>query len=91
MLVMVVLYADAAVGENVSYSFFLSNCLFHFRVTGGVSLHAVGFFLSVFALPWVNRLALKKYMNTGRTKTRNGGDWELNRVLTTETPHHWDS
>lgn len=57
MLVMVVLCADSAEGENVSYSFLFSNCLFHFRVTGSVSLHAGGFFQSVFSLQWVNRLA----------------------------------
>lgn len=47
MLVTVVLCADAAMGECLSYSFFLSNCLFHFRVTGSVSVRAVGFFVCV--------------------------------------------
>lgn len=40
-----VLHADAAMGENVFYSFFLSNWLFYFRVTGTESMHALGFFI----------------------------------------------
>lgn len=72
MLVAVVLCADAAVGENVSYSFFLSNCLFCLRVTWSVSMNASGAdSLSVFALLQVNRLGSKNYMTAGRTKNRS--------------------
>lgn len=88
MLVTVVLCAGAAVGENVSCSFSPLNRLLHFRVTGSVSLQALGLFVGIVALLRVNRLRVKNYKNTARTMNRNGE--ELNNEPQITAPYHRD-